>query len=311
MPKCPNCGRETHRTVDWACQWCGHPLLSGSFKKIPQTYRELQEERSLMPRAVPEDEPEPAIEAEVALAPPPEPEPEPEPETSPPPAPVVEAKAEVEVEKEPVPPPEPETETVTDIELAEATESVTVEEPEAAAEPETEPVTMEEPEAEPVAEAELETSAEVEPAAEPVTTEEPEAEPVAEVEPEIATIPAPPPAAVPSLEPDPATGAISATAEELNVAFNADKAGTNARLMNKLLKVTGNVDKIFAKDHLDIFYIILAGTRKPANWQVRCTFSREQGMYLSHLTEGQSATVQGTYAGYERNIILKDCTILQ
>jgi len=289
MPKCPNCGRETRRTEDWACQWCGHPLLSGAFKKIPKTYRELQEERSLMPGAVLENEPEPVVEAEVALAPPPapvaepepEPQPEPEPETLPPPEPVVEAEAETEVEKEPAPPPEPEAETITDSEPAAAPE----------------PVTMEEPEAEP--------------ALEPVTIEEPEAEPVTEVEPEIATRPAPQPAAVPALEPDPATGTISATAEELNAAFNSDKAGTNARLTNKLLKVTGTVDKIFAKDHLDIFYILLASARKPANWQVRCTFSHEHGMYLSHLTEGQSAMVQGTYAGYERNIILKDCSLAQ
>jgi len=284
MPKCPNCGRETQRTVDWACQWCGHPLLSGSFKKIPQTYRELQEERSFSPRAVPEDEPEPVLvkEVEVAPAPPPAPAAEPGPEASPPPEPVAEAKAGVEVEKEPAPAPEPEAEAAAEIEPVEAPEPAIIEEPKAKAEP----------------------------APEPAAVEEPETEPVAGVEPEIAPRPAPPPAAVPSLEPDPATGAISATAEELNAAFNADKSGTNNKLINKLLKVTGNVDKIFAKDHLDIFYIILAGARKPANWQVRCTFSREQGMYLSRLTEGQAATVQGTYTGYERNVILKDCTLL-
>jgi hypothetical protein len=307
MPKCPNCGRETQRTADWACQWCGQPLLSDAFKKIPQTYRELQEERALMPRAAPEKEPEPVAE--------PEPQPKLEPEVSPPPEPAVEAKAEAEVEKEPTPPPEPEAETVASSEPAEATEPVTIEEPETKAEPAPEPVTMEEPKPEPVTMEEPEATAEPEPATmaepetEPVTVEEPEE--VAEVEPEIATKPAPQPVAVPSLEPDPTTGIISATAEELNAAFDADKAGTNNRLANKLLKVTGTVDKIFAKDNLDIFYIILAGAGKPANWQIRCTFSREQGMYLSRLTEGQSAIVQGTYAGYERNIILKDCTLLQ
>jgi hypothetical protein len=296
MPKCPNCGRETQRTADWACQWCGHPLLSGAFKKIPQTYRELQEERSLMPRVVPEYEPEPVLvaEAEAAPAPPPapvaepEPQPEPEPEVSPPPEPVVEAKAGTEIEKEPAPPPEPEVETVADSEPVTTPEPATIEEPEPKA------------------------KAKAEPVPEPVTMEEPEAEPLTEVEPEIAARPAPQPAAVPSLEPDPATGTISVTAEELNAAFNADKVGTNTRLTNKLLKVTGPVDKIFAKDHLDIFYILLGGNAgRPVKWQVRCTFSSEHGMYLSRLTEGQSAMVQGTYAGHERNIILKDCILLQ
>jgi len=45
MAKCHNCGRETLRTEDWACKWCGHPLLYGSFKKIDKTYRQLKEER--------------------------------------------------------------------------------------------------------------------------------------------------------------------------------------------------------------------------------------------------------------------------
>ena len=45
MRKCPNCIRPTKRTEDWACQWCGYPLVSGSYKKIPKTYRQLKEER--------------------------------------------------------------------------------------------------------------------------------------------------------------------------------------------------------------------------------------------------------------------------
>jgi membrane protease YdiL (CAAX protease family)/DNA-directed RNA polymerase subunit RPC12/RpoP len=45
MPRCPNCGRKALRTEDWACQWCGYPLLSKSYKKIPKTYKELREEK--------------------------------------------------------------------------------------------------------------------------------------------------------------------------------------------------------------------------------------------------------------------------
>ena len=298
MPRCPNCGREAQRTEDWACQWCGHPLLSSAFKRIPKTYRELQEERSLDVRLAPEEEPEPApvAEAEVELepepAPPPAPVPEPtpapleaeaEPEAPPPPEPVAAVEAEVEAEKEPAPPPEPETETV------ESSESVNEPEPAPAAEVEEEPA----PETEPPPEA------------------EPAKESVTEAEPEAAAVPAQEPVAAPTLEPDPATGTINATVEELNAAFNSDKTGTNAKLLNKLLKVTGPVQKIFAKDNLDIFYIILAGAGRPSTWQVRCTFSREHGEYLSRLTEGQEQTVQGTYVGYERNIILKECSLVQ
>ena len=45
MPRCPNCGRKTSRTEDWACKWCGYPLLSKSYKKITKTYKQFQEER--------------------------------------------------------------------------------------------------------------------------------------------------------------------------------------------------------------------------------------------------------------------------
>jgi len=31
MPKCSNCGRETIRTVDLACQWCGYPLITREY----------------------------------------------------------------------------------------------------------------------------------------------------------------------------------------------------------------------------------------------------------------------------------------
>ena len=76
MRKCPNCGQTAERTEDWACQWCGYPLLSKSYKKIPKTYRQLKEERP------PEPEPEPEPVAEPEPVPEPEPEPVPEPESA-------------------------------------------------------------------------------------------------------------------------------------------------------------------------------------------------------------------------------------
>lgn len=44
LRECPNCGQLTGRTEDWACQWCGYPLLSGSYKKIPKTFGQLKGE---------------------------------------------------------------------------------------------------------------------------------------------------------------------------------------------------------------------------------------------------------------------------
>ena len=44
MPDCPNCGQKTERTEDWACRWCGYPLLSRSYKKTSKTYKQLRDE---------------------------------------------------------------------------------------------------------------------------------------------------------------------------------------------------------------------------------------------------------------------------
>lgn len=97
MGKCPNCGRATARTEDWACQWCGYPLLSGFYKKIPKTFSQLKGEEphepessaeeetevSFLPNLVPlmpthTAEPEPTPGPEQALESKPEPIPEPE-----------------------------------------------------------------------------------------------------------------------------------------------------------------------------------------------------------------------------------------
>ena len=89
MPKCPNCGLETARTEDWACQWCAYPLTSGGYKKLPMTFRQLQAEKS----------PSPAPPARVA--PVPEPAPEPEAVTEAKPEPVIPPEPEVISEPEP------------------------------------------------------------------------------------------------------------------------------------------------------------------------------------------------------------------
>ncbi len=93
MARCPNCGRETKRTDDWACQWCGYPLLSGGYKKIDKSFREVKGEPVVRPEPEQEEiEETPPAPRKVARAPEPEPEPGPEPEPAaeppPPPAPV-------------------------------------------------------------------------------------------------------------------------------------------------------------------------------------------------------------------------------
>ena len=127
MANCPNCGLSTMRTKDWACQWCGYPLVSGMYGKTSKTFAELKQERegeTISTALLVETEPTVESEPETDQVTETEAEPAPEPETS----------QVVEPEAEPVP--EPET--------SQTVESEAKPTPEAAVEPE--PVTTEEPE---------------------------------------------------------------------------------------------------------------------------------------------------------------------
>ncbi len=113
MGKCPNCGRATARTEDWACQWCGYPLLSRAYKKIPKTFRQLKGEEPHEPESSAGEETEvsllpnhvPLIPTRTA-----EPEPMPEPEQVPEskPEPISEPEQVLEFKPEQVQEPEPE-----------------------------------------------------------------------------------------------------------------------------------------------------------------------------------------------------------
>ena len=198
MLKCPNCGQTTARTEDWACQWCGYPLLSESYEKIPKTYRQLKGEKLY--------------------------------------------------EQEPLTEPEPES--------------------------------MPEPQRQPIP------------------------EPEAELKPK------PQPESILALEPEPTSTTVEVTVEELYLAYKADKAAADAKLMNKILKVTGVVDKIVVNNIHEIYYIILASAAKKEEWNVRCTFDKEYGAGLNALAAGQTVTVQGTYYGYKLNVLMRDCVLI-
>jgi len=111
------------------------------------------------------------------------------------------------------------------------------------------------------------------------------------------------------LEPEPTSGVIEATVEQLNSAYQADKITANKKLTNNILKVTGVIDKIVVREHLDIRYILLTSAEKRALMNVRCTFEKKYGAQLNQLETGQTVTVQGKYDGYERNIIMKECVL--
>jgi len=299
MPSCPNCGRKTLRTLDWACQWCGYPLLSKSYKKIDKTFKELQEERNISTRPAPAEEPayeynpEPAYRPEISERPTVQPETPValEPETELPPGP------------EPAPEltkgPEPEPSTPEAKKPARKRKTKTAPKARKKSRKKAEPAPEPAPEAEP--------------AQEPMITPPP----AAETEPMITPPPASEPAAPPTPEPAPvevpkidtlAEGQLL-TVDGLDALFRENKIATHTALTDKTMKIQGTVEKIFIRDHIDVRYIVLKGAQKKLLWPVRCTFGKEAVNEMYRLREGQEVIIHGRYDGYGKNIIFKDCVV--
>ena len=96
----------------------------------------------------------------------------------------------------------------------------------------------------------------------------------------------------------------------LNQYYQTDRAETHAKLKDQIIRVTGEVEKVFVRDHLDIRYIVLTSSQKTGPWSVRCSFGKENVSELNRLNTGETVTVRGIYDGYGKNIIIKDCTIV-
>ncbi len=122
MSQCPNCGQRTARTEDWACQWCGYPLLSGSYKKIPKTYKQLQEEK--LPKPPVTEEAEESLPPVHVTEPESMPEPKPIAGPKPEPKPIEELKSMPESEAKPVEEPELKAEAEPEVKPVEEPESI-------------------------------------------------------------------------------------------------------------------------------------------------------------------------------------------
>ena len=291
LPKCPNCERETMRTTDWACQWCGYPLLSGSYKIIPKTFQQLKDEA--LQKAKPEREPdsgagpegglEAATETELIVEPVAEPakdrEPTPEPKAEPTPPPNAQPAAESQAE--PVVEPKP----------AEGPKPI----------PEASVIPLGEPHREQLPEPEK--------AAEPQPGPEPGPEPVKQSEPEPMPQPEPAPAPKPVKKPEPVAEEL--TVDELIEAYEQDAPAADARFLGKRLMVTGVVALIDVKETLDTHYVRLAGAEGDISQSVKCLFDKEHAPALSQLEKGQTSTVQGKFNGSLIAIRMIDCELAQ
>ncbi|HEX79003.1 MAG TPA: hypothetical protein G4O19_02485 [Dehalococcoidia bacterium] len=266
------------RTLDWACQWCGYPIISGGYRKIDKTYRQLKEERLWKTgeesvegyEQEPEPEPEDVQEMEVTDA---------EEESG------EEKQAmeeEVKVAAEPEPEPKPESEP----------------------EPEPEPEIKQEAEVEGCAaeEVEVEEVKEVNAAVEIAADEEKEVLPAAEVTPETKV--------KPETEPEPEKAAEELGVMEIFKAYDEDDVAADERFAGKVLRITGVVSLIDIKNVSANHYIRLSTSEGDLMQSVQCIFDKRHATELSHLEKGQEVTVQGRYNGSVIAIRIVDCVLI-
>jgi hypothetical protein len=302
MARCPNCGQPTARTSDWCCQWCGYPLFSGSFKKIDKTYKELREERSggkTVEEEIGEEE-KPVEEFEVE-----ESEEEPEEEVEPeaeirPKRRVRPGKRRRRIVKPQPEPVEEEPEEEEEYEEEEYEEEEEEPEVEGKTKPKARPAArrkkVRKPEPEPVEEEPEEEEYEEE---EGELEEEEEYEEEKEYEEE-------------EEEPEVVQPAMELTVDEVISAYETEGTAADPRFANKILRISGTVDKVEVKAVMDIYSISLVGSSENSLRQrVRCVFSREHVSELQQLVAGQEVTVQGKYDGSIISISMRDCVLVQ
>lgn len=295
MAKCHNCGLETLRTEDWACQWCGHPLLHGPFKKIEKTYKQLKEERLYEHRKEAGIINEPEIEIK------PEKEPEPKQDLE------LIKGLNLELETEP----EKKAEIIQKIET-EPKEKIEELEKEPVVELETKPIQEAEAriEIEPEEEAKTEPEAVEEHEAEEIQENEPKTELIKETEPEEIEKTEPETEIIPEPEPEIEPADIELTAGEILTAYETDDVAADERFVNKILRVTGTVSMIDIKDKLDTHYIRLTGNSGDPWQSVQCMFDKKHTAALGQLEKGQTITAQGRYNGSIIAIRMVKCVLV-
>ncbi len=282
MPRCPHCGQQTSRTKDWACQWCGYPLLLKSYREIPMTYQELKEKGSSQEAMT--------VSERISTSLPVEPVTESEVE--------VESKTEVKEEAGVV--------VEAEAEVEEGVEAVVEAEVEAEAEEGVEAVV--EAEAEPQVEEEAEAVVEVEPEPEPKPKRKRARKGKAKAKSERETAPEVEP--VPEPEPESVPAEIAVTVEELQSAFADDAAGAEEKFVDKILKITGFVGRIAVNDIIDSPCVVLISSEKTVLRNVLCVFDKEHAPELKLLAPGQTVTVQGKYDSCTINILVTDCVLV-
>ncbi len=112
------------------------------------------------------------------------------------------------------------------------------------------------------------------------------------------------------LEPEPMPVAIEVTVKELVSAYETDEETADTGFGNRILKVTGLVNRIEIKDTLDIYYITLSDEKNLLQ-SVRCMFDKGHEDDLNQLRKGQMVTVQGKFDGSLIEIRMIDCVLVR
>lgn len=112
------------------------------------------------------------------------------------------------------------------------------------------------------------------------------------------------------LEPVQTPAILEVTVEELLSAYEEDEETANESYGNKILKITGVVDRVEVKDTLGIYYITLTNAERNIMQVVRCVFDKKHGLELNQLTPGQTVTVQGKYDGSIVDIRIGNCVLV-
>jgi len=112
------------------------------------------------------------------------------------------------------------------------------------------------------------------------------------------------------LEPEPMPAAIEVTVKELASAYETNEETADARFGNRILKVTGLVNRIEVKDTLDIHYITLSD-EKSLLQSVRCMFDKGHEDKLNRLRKGEMVTVQGKFHGSIVQLGMRHCVLVR
>jgi hypothetical protein len=121
------------------------------------------------------------------------------------------------------------------------------------------------------------------------------------------TVPAETPADTTDTTPEPT--AIEVGAGTLIVEYMHDEAASDTNYKDKFLEINGLVERTGETEQA-IPYVMLGGGGETEEFSVQCLFAVEDKSAVEGLQVGGFATVRGTCDGYEENVIVNNCSIV-